>query len=809
MFRNYIKIAWRGILRNRMQTGINLLGLTVGIASCLCILVYVFSQMGYDTGYTDADSLYRVRTMIKHENNDSPDSNLASAGPPIAFALKEDFPEILEACRVVHMDQFESPIRVAESIDSHYAQRGYLADSTFFKLFDYPFLEGSSGNSLIAPNSIVLSSTLASRLFGKEAALNKTVVLGTGTDASNKTVTGVFKDDFAKTHLNPNYIISLNTPGLGAFVRDNQNYATQNFVYTYLKLAPAVNAASLEAKFPTFLQRRGAKDLADAGFDKTLLLQPVKDIHLYSKGIGPQLDPVSDIGFLTLLLVLAGIILLVACINYINLRTAFANKRAKEIGVRKVIGADKRSLASQFLGESLLLTLAGGLLSIPLTVLLLPFLNELGHSDLVAADVFNYKILLLILGLSIITGIVAGVYPALILSAVTPVKALKGGLVNISSGTGGFRKALVVFQFIVSTSLIVAVIIILQQVRYGQNKDLGYQEENLLAVRLGTNETISQFQAIREAFTSVPSVLEAAGTNNYPSQRIFGDFGAHLPGQDPTQSMAVHYSGITPGYLSTAGMKIIAGRDVRSTDSTQTIVNKATLDALGIPLEEALFSKIVNTYEGRSETYDIIGVVGDYHYAPLTEKVAPIALFNESRPGWIVLRTGGTDLKGLLSGLEERWKTFTTETPFEYTFVDERVRELFEEEQRLASISVVFTTLAILISCLGLFGLVSYVAEQKRKEIGIRKVLGASIKSVALLLTSDFIKLVALAFLAAFPLAYYLMKRWLEGFSYPTQMHWWVFAAAGCITVLITILTVGFQSLKSALANPVKSLRTE
>jgi ABC-type antimicrobial peptide transport system permease subunit len=744
-----------------------------------------------------------------HANSDAPDSDLASASPPIAFALKEDFPEVLEACRVVHMGQFDSPIRKAESPDSHYAQRGYLADSTFFKLFDYPMIEGSTGSSLITPNSIVLSSTLARRLFGNEAALNKTVVLGTGDDASNKTVTGVFRDDFAKTHLNPNYIISLDTPGLGAFVRDNQNYATENFVFTYLKLTPSASAAGLEAKFPAFLERRGAKDLADAGFDKTMILQPVSEIHLYSKGIGPQLDAVSDIGFLSLLLVLAGVILLVACINYVNLRTAFANKRAREIGVRKVIGADMRSLASQFLGESLLLTLIGAALSIPLTILLLPLLNELGHSNLAAADIFNYKILLLVLGLAAITGLIAGIYPALILSAVSPVRALKGGLANITSGSGGFRRVLVVFQFIVSTSLIVAVIVIMQQVRYGQHKDLGYQQENLLAVRLGTNETINQYQAIKESFLSVPAVVDAAGTNNYPSQSVFGDFGAHLPGQDPASSVAVHYSGITPGYLETAGMKLLVGRDVNPADSTQTVVNKATLDILGIPLEEALTSKIVNTYEGRSETYDIVGVVGDYHFAPLTEKVAPIALFNENRPGWIVLRTATTDLQSLISGLEANWKSFTQETPFEYTFVDDRVRELFEEEQRLASVSVIFTSLAILISCLGLFGLVSYVAEQKRKEIGIRKVLGASIKSVTLMLTSDFIKLAGIALCAALPLAYYAMQQWLEGFSYPTEMHWWVFAAAGCITLLITLLTVGFQSLKSALVNPVKSLRTE
>ena len=808
MLKNYIKIAWRNLTKNRLQTLINLLGLTVGIASCLCILVYVFAQFGYDSQFTDADSLYRIRTKIKHLNSNSPDSDMPAASPPIAFALKTDFPEVEEACRIVYMDQFDAPLRVAESTESQYVTRGYLADSTFFKLFDYPLLEGTAAEALDTPNTMVLSATLAGKLFGREKALNRTVVLGTGEQASNYTVTAVFKDDFGKTHLNPNYIISMSTPGLGTFVKNNQNYATQNFVYSYVKLAPATRASQLEEKFPAFLQQRGAKDLADANFAKTMLLQPVQDIHLYSEGIGPQLDKVSDIGFLYTLLLLAGVILIVACINYVNLRTAFANKRAKEIGVRKVIGADKGSLAYQFLGESLLLTFFAALVCIPLTILLLPYINEFGYSDLVIADILNYRILLFLLGLALVTGLIAGFYPALILAAVKPVNALRGGTSNINPGGGGIRKVLVVFQFIVSASLIVAVIIIVQQLRYGQNKDLGYEEENLLAVRLGTEETVRGFNTLKERFSTVSGVAQVAGANNYPSQRILGDFSAHLPGRNSSR-ISVHYSGISPGYLNTVGMKLIAGRDLRAGDSTQTIVNRATLDALGILLENALASQIVNTYEGESRAYDIVGVVENYHYAPLTEKVAPAALFNEVAPGWIVLRAETRDFRTLLAGLEEQWKAFTTETPFEYTFVDQQVQKLFEEELRLAGISMAFTCLAIFISCLGLFGLVSYVAEQKKKEIGIRKVLGASIRSVTLLLTKDFLRLVAVALLVAFPLAWYFMNRWLEGFSYAIDIQWWVFLLAGCIALIITMLTVGFQSLRSAMANPVNSLRTE
>jgi len=809
MIKNHFKIAWRNLLKNKIQTGINLLGLTASIASCLCILVYVLAQLGYDNHYSNADTIYRIQTKIKHRSGNNLDINTAGSSPPIALALKEDFPEVEEVCRVVHMEQFESPIRSVESTDSHYAKRGYVADSTFFKLFDYPMVEGTPKEALDAPSSIVLSSSLAEKLFGVESALNKTVVLGTGEQAKNKTVTAVFDDTFDKTHLNPNYIINMNTEGVGQFVQNNNNYATQNFVFSYIKLNSKSSAESLEGKLPDFLQRRGAKDLAAVGFEKTLLLQPIKDIHLYSKGIAPQLGEVSDIGFLYTLLTLAGIILLVACINFINLRTAFANKRAKEIGVRKVVGANKIALTYQFLSESIVLTFLATLLSIPLAIFLLPYINELGKSGLGILDVFNLKVLVSLFALALATGFFAGAYPALILAAIKPIKALRGGTAQVLSGGTGLRRILVVFQFVVSTVLIVAVIVIVQQVRFGQHKNLGYDQENLIAVRLGTQETSSRFDAIKQQFLEIPGVNEIGGSNYYPSQKVFGDFGGHLPGTDPTKLTLIHYSGMTPNYMNTVGMKLKAGRDLRSNDSTQTVVNEAVLRSLGIPFEEALSSKIASTYEGVTDYYDIVGVVENFHFAPLTESIAPIALFNNTSPGWLVLRAKTTDFKVLLSQLEEKWGGFTAETPFEYAFVDERVKELFVQEERLARISMVFTILAILISCLGLFGLVSYVAEQKKKEIGIRKVLGATIDSIVQLLAKDFIKLVGIAFLIASPIAYFFMQQWLNGYSYRIDIQWWVFVLAGGTAVMITLLTVSFQSIKSALANPVKSLRTE
>jgi len=809
MFKNYLKIAWRNLTKNKQQTIINLFGLTVGTVCCLAILTFVNAQLGYDTHHKDATLLYRIRTKIKSVNNNSIDSDMATAGPPIAFAMKEDFPEVSEACRIVYFGEgSEQLLRAADSDQGYYEPRGYVADSTFFELFKYELIEGTTANSLSAPNSIALSATLAEKLFGFEKALNQTLVLGAGEQQLDVTVKAVFQDGIDKTHLNPNYILSMTSPGIGEFVRNVENYATQNFVHSYLKLVPGSDALDLEKKLPAFLQRRGAKDLAATGFDKTLLLQPVKDIHLYSRSITNQIGSVSDIGYLYAMLILAFIIQLIACVNFVNLSTARASKRAKEIGVRKVVGADRSSLVRQFLGESVLLSFFAVMVSIPLTILLLPLLNRFTDGNLDFSDVLNLKILLVLTVVGLLTGLLAGIYPALILSSIRPVKVLKG-IINEQSGHGGLRKALVVFQFVVSIALVTAVIIVTQQLKYAQSKDMGFDKENLLAVRLGTDEVRNKFDAIRTQLATVSGVAEVAGTNNYPSAPIFGDLGIHLPGQDEANLTAVFYNGITPNYFETVGTKLLAGRGLRTNDSIQVVVNMATLDEFNIKLEDALASKLIQTYESESTIYEIVGVAENYHFASLKEAIDPMLLFNDDNPDWLILKTETKNFKVLLEKLEASWKSINPYTPFVYTFVDKQVEKLFEEEQRLGQISIVFSILAIIISCLGLFGLVSYVAEQKKKEIGIRKVLGASINSVVQLLTKDFLKLVGIAFLVASPIAYYLMQRWLEDFTYRIDIQWWVFVLAGGFALVITLLTVGFQSIKSALANPVKSLRTE
>ena len=803
MFKNHLKIAWRNLVKNKQQTIINLLGLTVGTVSCLTILLYVFDQTGYDGHHENAESIYRVWTFIDREGQE--DFVSAATGPPTAFAMKADFPEVTEACRIVLTDEFGvKPIRASDSEDGYYEPRAYLADSTIFNVFTYKFIEGSAKSALNAPNTAVLSSALARKLFGNGKALNKTIEWGSGEDAETLTVTGVFDETFGKTHLNPNYIVTMNTPGMGEFVRTMDNFRSNNFVYTYVSLVHGTNAQGLESKLPGFLKAHGGQSVSD----KSIFLQKATDIHLYSKGIKFQIDKVSSIEYLYFLLILAFFIQLVACINFINLSTARANKRAREIGVRKVVGAGKNALVRQFLGESVLLSLFAVLISIPIALLLLGPVNDLTQSDLGYLDLFNGKILLILAALGVFTGIVAGIYPALILSSIKPVKVLKG-TINLQSGSGNFRKALVVFQFVVSIGLVTAVIVITQQFSYTQNKDLGFSKENLLAVRIGNSAVADNYNALKSQFLGLSGVSQVAGLRYSPAERVLQDFNLHLPGTNPEKAINIQNNAVSEDYFKAMKINMLQGRELREGDENQVVVNESVLKAFNIEPDRALGSKLLNTYEGETIEFEIVGVVSDFHFSTLKNPIEPLVLYKSSPFNWMVLRVGTSNYKELLGQLEQVWRATVTNVPFTYAFMDKEVEKLYEEEKRLGKISLVFTILAILISCLGLIGLVSYVAEQKKKEIGIRKVLGASINSVVKLLTTDFIKLVGLAFLIASPITYFLIQRWLENYTYRIDLQWWVFLLAGGFALVITLLTVGFQSIKSAVANPVKSLRTE
>ena len=563
MFKNYLKIAWRNLLKDKQQTLINLLGLTIGTVSCLTILLYVFDQTGYDTYHDNADSIYRVRTLTDGSGANTETVNAATTGPPVAFALKEDFPEIEQATRVINIDLFNVDMIKASGADEGlYEPRAYLADSTFFQIFNYRMLEGNI-KSLNEPSTLVLSSVIAKKLFGNEKAMDKVIEISGYNGEPNKlTVKGVFDEHTGKSHLNPNYIISMDTPGLGAYVREVTDYVSNDFIYTYIKLKQGASAEGLQQKLPGFLKSRAGTQLEERGIKQTLLLQPVTDIHLYSAGITSQIDKVSNIQYLYMLSILALFIQLIACVNFINLSTARANKRGKEIGIRKVVGADKGSLLFQFLGESLLLSFFAVLISVPITIALLPFINDLSESSLTYVNLMNGSVALSLILLGLLTGLLAGIYPALVLSSVKTVSVLKNVMTK-NSRSGNLRRALVVFQFVLSIGLISMVILIWQQFNYTQEQNLGFKKENLISLELNTETARTNFYPLKSEYINIPGVKSITGNWVSPSEEINYELDLYLPGKSAEDHIKGYLNWISEDYAKTAGITLLDGREIK------------------------------------------------------------------------------------------------------------------------------------------------------------------------------------------------------------------------------------------------------
>ncbi|MDP4262375.1 MAG: ABC transporter permease [Bacteroidota bacterium] len=808
MLKNYLKIAWRNIWRNKSFSLLNILGLTAGTVCCLYIVLYVRDQYGYDTQHPDASSIYRIRTVIEGKNDKG--FNSASSSPPIAMGMKMDFPEVVAATRVLlFTDGGDNLLSVPGSDNSFYEPKGYLVDSTFFQLFSYKFIEGQPLHSLDEPYTVVLSSAVAAKLFGKNNALNQQINIGNRISAHVFKVTGVFDETYGKSHWHPHFIMNMNSGGIGEYVRTNNQWAGQNFVYNYVKLNPNANANDLQAKLPAFLEKHGGDNLRELGMKKQLFLQKVTGIHLYSSGISNQIDKVSNARFLYLLLTIAFFIQLIACVNFINLTTARSVRRAREIGVRKVAGATKSSLIRQFLGESVLISFIAVLLAIPVVIVLLPSLNALTESS-ISIESFNHAgVISVIAGLGLVTGLLAGIYPALYLSGFKPVSVLKGTF-SFKSSSIFLRKGLVVFQFVIAIILIISVIIISRQINYMQSKDLGFDQKQQLIIPFQNDQARQHFTALNNELMSLKDVKGAAGCAYYPSQYVLSDYLVYKPGQDMNSGKVVKVNRVSENFFGVMGIRIEAGRNLRQSDtSNQAVVNERTLQAFGIEKDKAIGSKLFSDFEGSHNEFEIVGVTNDYNYNSLKEEIQPLMTFYSNRPSYMVVKMATNDYKSVLSGVSAAWKKTIKGMPFEYSFLDEEVQKQYTDESTLKRISNSFTGLAILISCLGLFGLAMFTAQQRVKEIGVRKVLGASVAAIAAMLSKDFLKLVFISIFIASPVAWWAMNKWLQDFAYKTNISWWVFVLAGAAALLIAWITVSFQAIKAAVANPVKSLRTE
>ena len=809
MFKNYLKTTFRNLWKNKTYSFINIIGLAIGTLCCLYILLYVEDQYSYDKHTKDANDIYRITTSLSLPGDVH---NNSTSSPPIAPAMKNDFPEVKQFARIITTDFLGARQHLLTYKEkSFYEKDAAYVDSTFFDVFTYHFTNGNPVNVLNEPYSVVLLKPVADKLFGNEDPINKVIEINNEYEKHDFKVTGVVNESLGKPQIHANMFLTMNSGGIGEYVLENQAWAGNNFANEYVKLNPGTDVVALEKKLPAFLNKYGAQQLKELGMQKQLHLQPLTSIHtttVYEHETGKTVSS----SFLYLLLLIAALIQVIACINFMNLSTARASKRAKEVGVRKVIGAGKKDLIKQFLGESFLLSLIGVLIALPLLLIALPYLNKITQADIQLSFFSDYRLWLMLGSLIIVTGLVAGSYPAFYLSAFQAIKVIKGNFTNhVSAST--IRRSLVVFQFVLSIVLIAGIIIIYSQMHYVNNKDLGFEKNQRLIFSFYTKDSKDKMPAFISDLRQMADVKVVSKSNNYLSQFVGQDHGVYLAGGN--EATATDAQNITTDeyFVKANGIKIISGRDFRLYDSGKVLINETLMKRLGLTAEKAPGTRLYSQYKPDPETFvEVAGVMKDFNYNSLHNEVKPFMLvYNPARNDIsdITVAANSKNYKDLLAKIEAAWHKDLPGTPFEFTFLDDEVQKQYETEITLANIINSFTLMAILISCLGLFGLAAFSAEQRNKEIGVRKVLGASVPGIVRLLSKDFLKLVLIAIVIATPIAWWAMDKWLQAFSYRIHLSWWMFAVAGLIAIFIALFTVSFQAIKAAIANPVKSLRSE
>jgi putative ABC transport system permease protein len=817
MILNYFKIAWRNMMKAKVFSFINIFGLAVGLTCCMLITIYVRYEWNYDSYQRDARNIYEIATIFHSQGKDF---KLASTPSPMAAAVQRDFPEVREATRIMPMSLFEDKTMLQYVVPgatpvAFYEDKGFLADSNFFSFFSYPFIEGDPNTALVRPTTIVLSEAIAHKLFGKDHALGKVVHMSSATNGDHDfTVTGVFRQPDAPSHVEANFFLSMLGGDMEQFMKRQANdFASNNMFVTYLRLQPGGSPATVEAKFPAFLDKYAGKTMREIGFSKVQELIPLRDIHLRSDYTGNVTPPASKTS-LYILLSIAAFTLLIACINFMNLATARSAKRAAEVGIRKVLGAVKGSLISQFLGESILMSVLAFLLAWGAVFLLLPAFSHLTGRHLSLSLPEHLPLLLTFLGLAIAAGLIAGIYPAFYLSSFQPAKVLKGKFSN-SLAAVWLRQGLVVFQFLISVTLIVSTVVINDQMQFLRTQDLGFNKTAQIIVPLRGSTAKNRAQALENEFQRNGEVISAGAAAYYPGLINPSDNLLYRDGQDVHSAQRTRLNYVDYNYLSTIGITPVAGRiyskEFPGDTLSRIILNEAAVRALGYAKPaDAIGTRVNSDFREQTSKFEVVGVVKDFHFEDLHTAIAPYAiLLNPNGGSYLVVHTRTASPAPILTALETAWKKIDPNEPFEYSFLDEDFQKNYVAEERLSDLVRYFTVMAILISCLGLFGLASFSAEQRIREIGIRKVLGASVGGVVMLLSKDFLKLVCFSIILACPLAWWIMHRWLDDFAYKTPISWTVFILTIISTIAITLVTISFQAIRAGLANPVKSLKAE
>lgn len=809
MFQNYFKLAWRNLMKYRFISFINLFGLTIGLTCCLLITTYILNELSYDRYNDNADNIYRVTRTFNNEEG-VVSLTLSTVSPPFGYYLPNDFPEIQKMTRL--LDNGITPLRYKEKLINE--EDVFFADENLFDVFSIKTVKGNPKTALAAPFSVMLTEETAKKYFGDEDPMNKVLRYNNQLDLK---VAGVYKAFPANAHMHPGMLISFNT------LRDSTVYGEENLrtnwgnnsFFTYLLLPKHYDVQKMVARFPAFIDKRMAGQEyvgKQASKFTSLDLQKLTDIHLYSH-TDYEAEPNGDMSRVYIFAAIGLFILLIACINYMNLSTARSALRAREIGIRKVIGARKKELILQFLSESVLISWVAIIIALCLCYFALPWLNKLSGQQLSVNILLKWQVLVPVVLAPFFIGFISGIYPALFMSSFQPIKTLKG-LFRVDGGSISFRKVLVITQFSISIILIITTAIVFQQLNYMQKASLGFDKDHI-AILPYNNALNENFEAFRNELLSNANFKEAGRSSRIPTGRLLDNMGASVLSGDSMRDVKtdLKFLSIDYDFIPTYGISMAAGRNISrqyGTDTLSFVLNESAVKAIGWKSAEEAIGK---DFKYGNTKGHIVGVVKDFHFESMHEPIAPMVfeMFPPSQSYYnsLSVKFSGNNIASSLAHLEKTWKKFLPEIPYQYNFLDERFAALYEAEEKQGTLFTVFACIAIFIACLGLFGLSAFAITQRFKEIGVRKVLGANVSSIVTLLSKDFLKLVLIAAIIAFPVAWYAMYTWLQDFAYRISIPWWIFLFAAITALLVALITVSSQAIKAALMNPVKSLRTE
>jgi len=805
MFRNYLKVALRNLLKNKAFSAINIVGLATGLAVCILIVLFVMDELGYDKYNTNADRIYRVDADILFNGTQF---NASASPEPLGPALVKDHPQVEQWVKINN----QGDIRIKKGNDNIQDHNAAFADSTFFKVFTVQMLQGNPETALTLPKSLVITESTAKRYFNSTHVIGKTLYVDNSTLCK---ITGVIKDFPQQSHFHFNFL----RPLIDTW-RGNANEWLNNNVHTYVLVKPGVTQAQLqgyaneEVRKNVYAEMQAQFHLSGNDLEKgpdhyRFPVMKLTDIHLHSDK-SYEIEANGNISYVYIFSIIAIFILLIACVNFMNLSTARSANRAKEVGIRKVSGSTKADLIIQFLTESVLLSFFSLLLSLLLAVALLSFFNQLAGKNMQLSAFFASWLLPVLVVLVVVVGCVAGSYPAFYLSSFQPIQVLKSKI------AGGFkrswlRSSLVVFQFSISIILIIGVIVIYNQLDFIRSRKIGFNRNQVLIIH-NAYTLDSHIKTFRDGLLSISSVKNATISGSLPTDTDYDQEGWFKNVEmDAKKVNILAHLQVDKNYIPTLGMEMAKGRnfsDAFASDSTAVIINEAAVQSLGLqdPLNKYMYRPGDNN---KAITYHIIGIVKDFNFSSMHQKIGPVVMELRDNWGAIAVRFDAANTTVLLNEIQNRWKAASPAQPFSYTFMDSDFNNLYSAEQHTGRLFISFAVFAIFIACLGLFGLVTYAAEQRTKEIGIRKVLGAGVGGIVTMLSKDFAKLVLIAAVIAFPIAWWAMNSWLESFAYRISISWWMFIAAGAAAIIIALLTVSYRAIRAALANPVKSLRTE